>query len=376
MAAVFAREDVVRAAIAETGGRVSIAAVNGPTNIVMSGAAEDLETVAARLEAKGVELQRLNVSHAFHSALMDPILNEFEEVAASVRFEAPKITLLSNITGARMGADGCRADYWRRHLREAVRFSDSIAALQSEGYRVFLEIGPAPILAGMAQRCAAVEDAVYLPSLRRGRDDRRSMLEAAAHLYTAGARLDWPALLGPRRGHVPLPTYPFQRARHWVEGSASSSTASLAGKPSSHAMLGVKAVAPVDIYQTRLGAAVQPWTKDHRLFGVMPFPAAGFLELALAAARECDGPDVALESVTIGEGLLLPDTGDVEAQIVIAPDAQRPPMCPGLLRVAGRGRDILALAHVGVDRRAWRTAIERHAGGYAELPGDPSERLL
>ena len=226
MAAVFAPEDVVRAAIAETGGRVSIAAVNGPKNIVISGAAEDLETIAARLEAKGVELQRLNVSHAFHSALMDPILDEFEEVAAGVRFDAPKITLHSNITGARMSGDGCRAEYWRRHLREAVRFSDSIAALQSDGYRVFLEIGPAPILTGMAQRCAAVEDAVYLPSLRRGRDDRRSMLEAAAHLYTAGAHLDWPALLGPRRGHVSLPTYPFQRTRHWIEGSTSSSTTS------------------------------------------------------------------------------------------------------------------------------------------------------
>jgi acyl transferase domain-containing protein len=320
MTAVFAREDVVRAAIAETGGRVSIAAVNGPTNIVISGAAEDLETVAARLEAEGVELQRLNVSHAFHSALMDPILDDFEEVAAGVRFNAPRITLLSNITGARMSADGCRAEYWRRHLREAVRFSDAIAALQSDGFRVFLEIGPAPILTGMAQRCAAGEDAVYLPSLRRGRDDRRSMLEASAHLYTAGAHLDWPALLGPRLGHISLPTYPFQRTRHWIEGSALTTT-SFTCKPSSHAMLGVKAAAPVDIYQTRLGAAAQPWTKDHRLFGVMPFPAAGFLELALAAARECDGPDVALESITIGEGLLLPEAGDVEAQIVVAPDA-------------------------------------------------------
>jgi acyl transferase domain-containing protein/NADPH:quinone reductase-like Zn-dependent oxidoreductase len=321
MAAVFAAEDVVRSAIAESGSRVSIAAVNGPTNIVMSGATADLEIVAARLEAKGVELQRLNVSHAFHSALMDPILDEFEEVAAGVRFDAPKITLHSNLTGARMSSDGCRAEYWRRHLREAVRFSDSIVALQGDGYRVFLEIGPAPILTGMAQRSAAVEDAVYLPSLRRGRDDRRSMLDAAAHLYTAGAHLDWPALLGPRRGHVPLPTYPFQRTRHWIEGNASTTTTSFTGKRSSHAMLGVKVAGPVDIYQTRLGAAAQPWTKDHRIFGFMPFPAAGFLELALAAARECDGPEAALENVTIAEGLLLPENGAVEAQVVLGQDA-------------------------------------------------------
>lgn len=321
MAAVFAPEDIVRAAVAETAGRVAIAAVNGATNIVISGAAEDLEDVAVRLDAKGIELQRLNVSHAFHSALMEPILDEFEEVAAGVRFQAPKITLLSNLTGARIGADGCSAAYWRRHLREAVRFSDSIAALYGEGYRVFLEIGPAPILAGMAQRCTAGDDAVYVPSLRRGRDDRRSTLEAAAHLYVSGARLRWPALHGPRRGHASLPTYPFQRARHWIEGSALPSAASFASQVSSHAMLGTKIVAPVDIYQTRLGTGLQPWTGDHRIFGFTPFPAAGFFELALAAVRECDGPDATLENVTIGEGLLLPETGAVEVQVVLTADA-------------------------------------------------------
>ena len=321
MAAVFAPEDVVRAAIAEADSCVSIAAVNGPTNIVISGTAKQLENIAARLEAKGIELQRLNVSHAFHSALMDPILDEFEEIAADVRFDVPKVTLHSNLTGARMSGDGCRAEYWRRHLREAVRFSDSIATLQGDGYRVFLEIGPALILTGMAQRSATVEDAIYLPSLRRGRDDRRSMLDAAAHLYTAGAHLDWSAVLGPRCGHVSLPTYPFQRTRHWIEGSASSTTTSFTGKPSSHAMLGVKAAAPVEIYQTRLGAAAQPWTKDHRIFGFLPFPAAGFLELALAAARECDGPEAALENVSIAEGLLLPESSAVEVQVVLGPDA-------------------------------------------------------
>jgi acyl transferase domain-containing protein/NAD(P)-dependent dehydrogenase (short-subunit alcohol dehydrogenase family) len=360
MAAVFAPEDVVRTAIAETGGRVSIAAVNGPTNIVMSGAAEDLETIAARLEAKGIELQRLNVSHAFHSALMDPILDEFEEVAAGVRFDAPKITLHSNLTGARMSGDGRCAEYWRRHLREAVRFSDSIAALQRDGYRQFLEIGPAPILTGMAQRSVAVEDAVYLPSLRRGRDDRRSMLETAAHLYTAGAHLNWPALLGPRRLHVSLPTYPFQRTRHWIEGSPSTTTASFAGKPSSHAMLGVKAAAPVDIYQTRLGAAVQPWTKDHRIFGFIPFPAAGFLELALAAARECDGPEATLEDVTISEGLLLPETGAVEAQVVLAPDAN------------GRRSVQIYSAAPDVEDAAWRL----HMSALIDTRGAPQSSSL
>ena len=217
MAAAFAPENVVRAVIAEAGSRVSVAAVNGPTNIVISGAADDVDAVCALLGAKGIEQQRLNVSHAFHSALMEPILDEFEEVAAGVRLAPPRITLLSNVTGARMGDDGRSAEYWRRHLREAVRFSDSIAALQAKATVCSLRSGQRR--SWLAWRSAARRwrmRSTYR-RLRRGRDDRRAMLEAAAHLYAAGARLDWPALLGPRPGHVSLPTYPFQRARHWLE---------------------------------------------------------------------------------------------------------------------------------------------------------------
>src|SRR5262249_42116633 len=151
-----------------------------------------VDAAVAHLKQGGVEVQRLNVSHAFHSALMDPILNEFEQAVASARFSPPDITVMSNITGAPLGEEGMKPDYWRRHLREAVRFSDPIAHLQSDGYRLFLEVGPAPILSGMAQRCAGAADSAYVSSLRRGRDDRRSMLEAAGRLYAAGARLDWP----------------------------------------------------------------------------------------------------------------------------------------------------------------------------------------
>ena len=321
MAAVFASEATVRASIAAAGGPLDIAAVNGPTNIVISGSAEILDAAVERMKADGIEVQRLNVSHAFHSSLMDPILDEFEKEVASTRFSVPQITVMSNITGAPLGEEGMKPDYWRRHLREAVRFSDSIANLQRDGYRLFLEVGPAPILSGMAQRCAAEADSIYVSSLRRGRDDRRSMLEAAARIYNAGARLNWPAVTGERAGHVALPVYPFQRTRFWVDETAQAAGVALDGTPTGHPLLGVRASTPLEIYAAELGVSVQPWTRDHRIFDHTPFPAAGFLELALAAAIQDGGPDTALENVTIGEGLLLPENGAVNIQVAVTRDA-------------------------------------------------------
>jgi acyl transferase domain-containing protein/aryl carrier-like protein len=324
MAAVFATEDIVRAAIAPAGNRLSVAAVNGPTNIVISGAADALAEAGARLAASGVEMQTLNVSHAFHSSVMDPILDEFERVASDVHFAEPQITLMSNISGARMGAEGRRADYWRRHLREAVRFSDSIAGLQREGYRVFLELGPAPILTGMAQRCAsAAEPGVYISSLRKGRDDRRSMLEAAGRLYGAGAKLDWDAIVGAAVGHTALPSYPFQRTRFWPAETSvvPAVTAGLSGVDTGHPLLGNRAATATEIYQTQLGVGAQAWARDHRLFDLTPFPAAGFLELALAAARESAGPQAQVENFVIGQGLMLPDSGNVDVQVTVSADA-------------------------------------------------------
>lgn len=321
MAAVFASEATVKASIAATGGVLGIAAVNGPTNTVMSGSAEAVDAAVAHLKQGGVEVQRLNVSHAFHSALMDPILNEFEQAVASARFSAPDITVMSNITGAPLGEEGMKPDYWRRHLREAVRFSDSIAHLQSDGYRLFLEVGPAPILSGMAQRCAGAADSAYVSSLRRGRDDRRSMLEAAGRLYIAGAKLDWPAITGEVSRHTPLPTYPFQRARFWLEEHSREGSVSFDGTPTGHPLLGVRVSTPLEVYATSIGVSAQPWAQDHQIFGHTPFPAAGFLELALAAAMQEEGPDAALENVTIGEALMLPEDGTVPVQVAVTSGA-------------------------------------------------------
>jgi acyl transferase domain-containing protein len=219
MAAVVAPEAQVAERIASYGGRLSIATVNGPRNTVISGEKGALQSVVAALDREGIRAVPLNVSHAFHSVLMEPMLDEFERIAARIRFRTPQIPLISNLTGARaVDSEIVQPSYWRRHIREAVRFSAGMDTLHGEGIRMFLEVGPAPTLITMARQWIAGEDCRWLPTLRPGREDWPQFLESLSHLYVNRARLDWSSAAAPK---VPLPTAPFQRQRYWaVEAEA------------------------------------------------------------------------------------------------------------------------------------------------------------
>jgi acyl transferase domain-containing protein/NADPH:quinone reductase-like Zn-dependent oxidoreductase/acyl carrier protein/SAM-dependent methyltransferase len=222
MAAVFASEERVAAAIAARGKASSIAAANGPESVVISGPGPELGQLLDELEKEGVRTKRLAVSHAFHSPLVEPVLEEFERVAEEVRYSEPRIALVSNLTGRKAGAEEvCSARYWRRHLREVVRFGDGMVALHDGGCRLFVEAGPRPTLLGLARQCLPEQPAAFLPSLRPNGDDWSQILESLGRLYVEGAPVDW---AGFGRGHarrkVALPTYPFQRERYWVESTA------------------------------------------------------------------------------------------------------------------------------------------------------------
>ena len=219
MAAVLADETRTLKAIGGHLRELSIAAVNGPENIVISGSDRAVQAAVARLEAEGIHSVSLNVSHAFHSPLMEPMLDAFSKAAACVRYAAPTIGIVSNVTG-QLTSDESAAnpDYWRRHAREAVRFSAGIQALAREGYKLFVEIGPSPTLCGMAAKCLPQEGAVFLPSLRRGQDDWRQMLESLGALYVCGVDMDLAALdANCLRRKMALPTYPFQREHYWID---------------------------------------------------------------------------------------------------------------------------------------------------------------
>ncbi|MEP7311425.1 MAG: type I polyketide synthase [Pseudomonadota bacterium] len=323
MAAVFADEEQVRSAIAADSHVLAIAAVNGPANIVISGERTTLERVLARLQQAGIESQRLNVSHAFHSPSMEPMLAEFERVAATVQFRAPGIGLVSNVSGELAADEVCNAGYWRRHVREPVRFVDSLTTLKREGYRVLLEVGPSPILLGMAQRCPQTTGFLLASSLRKGRDDATVMLENLGQLYARGVKPDPVGLWGKdaSRNRVPLPGYPFQRERYWQDIDNAAAPATLAATRSGHPLLGGATLSAEPVFQTQLGVPGQPWLADHRIADLTLFPAAGFLELALAAAREFrPGESCAIAALRIREALVLPDDVDVTLQVLITPD--------------------------------------------------------
>jgi acyl transferase domain-containing protein len=218
MAAVLAASDVVADAVAAHGGRVSIAADNGPENTVIAGEQTAVETVLNELAARGITSTPLQVSHAFHSALMEPMLAEFESVASRVTFRKPTLPIVSNVTGQFVGADQIgQASYWRRHVRECVRFADGVRTLIAEGQRTFVEIGPASTLSVLGQRAAAGVAATWLPSLQRGRGDWDVLLRSVSELFVAGVEIDWQAFDKPyARRRVALPTYPFERERYWV----------------------------------------------------------------------------------------------------------------------------------------------------------------
>ena len=212
MVAVFANESLVSQAIQPYGERVAIAAINAPELTVISGHREAVQTVIAAFETKEIKTKKLQVSHAFHSPLMKPMLAAFAEVAAQIRYSQPRLDLISNLTGERATAEIATPKYWCEHILQPVRFIDSIKNLARQEYKIFIEIGPKPTLLGMGRHCLVgvdTENFALLPSLRRGRDDWQQMLQSLGALYEHGVPIDWTGFDRdyPRR-RLQLPTYP------------------------------------------------------------------------------------------------------------------------------------------------------------------------
>ncbi|MEU8928120.1 beta-ketoacyl synthase N-terminal-like domain-containing protein, partial [Kitasatospora sp. NPDC048545] len=330
MLAVPATEDEVRPLL---GKFVSIAAVNGPSSVVVSGAEGAVEEIRAHFADR--KTTRLRVSHAFHSPLMDPMLDGFRAVLDGLTYHAPSIPVVSNLTGALADPDDLRTpDYWVRHAREAVRFAGGVRALDAAGATDYLELGPGGVLTALAaQTLDEGADHVAAPALRADRPEEGTLLTALARLHVVGVPVDWARVFddtGARR--VDLPTYAFQYERYWPTPAARTGDVTGAGlRPAEHPLLGA-VVSPADsgsvLLTGRLSVRAQPWLADHRVAGVAVFPGTGFLELAVRAADQvgCDR----VERLTLTDPLALPEDGAVVVQLVAgAPDAAgtRPLSC-------------------------------------------------
>ena len=329
MVAVAASEDWVRDVLgtceAGGGGHLSLAAVNGPSAVVVSGDGTAVNALAAACRAWGVRTKPLRGSHAFHSALMDPVLLDFIEVMSSVTARPPGLPVISNVTGTLLTDDQARSpDYWARHVRETVRFADGVRGLHSWGVTRFLELGPDAALAVHAQDTLAAEPTarqlLCVAMLRRSRPEVGTVLSALAELHTDGATVDWDAVYGGRPRRRPdLPTYAFQRATYWEEPVAEAVDAAGLGLTAvEHPVLRAAADLPGSghlVLSGRMSVETHPWLADHRLRGLVLLPGVGFVEMAAQAGMEAGVPVV--RDLTLHAPLALPEQGAVHVRVVL-----------------------------------------------------------
>lgn len=327
MLAVMASEEEIRPFLAPYPTEVAIAATNGFQNIVISGQAEVIQMLKTRLESHGIQTKLLQVSHAFHSPLMEPILAEFEAVAHQITYNRPRIPLISNITGSLADDKITTANYWVNHIRKPVKFAQSMKTLHQEGYKIFLEIGAKPILIGMGKQCLPEGVGVWLPSLHPSQEDWQQMLQSLGKLYVQGVKVDWSGFdRDYYRSKVRLPTYPFQRQRYWIETDnhhLSSQQKVSSNQENLHPLLGQRLyLAGLDRqirFECLLSASQPSYLKHHCIFSQPILPAAVYLELILAAGSTLLKSDnFILEDILIEQALILDEIKTI--QVVLTPE--------------------------------------------------------
>ncbi|WP_405957178.1 type I polyketide synthase [Streptomyces phaeochromogenes] len=342
MVALYAAEDEVGAVLTDLGltDRVAIASVNGPRSVVISGVRDAVLAVADVFAERGQRTVRLRVSHAFHSPLMEPMLDEFRRVAEELTYRLPRIPVVSTVSGRPVDAEAgelCSAEYWVRHVRLPVRFADAVRWLgENEDVGAFLEVGPGPVLTAAAEGVLSrpgvgggAEFAAAVGQLSGGSGLREpeSLLSAVARLHVRGAGVDWAAVFadsGARR--VDLPTYAFQRRRYWLDapragaGAGAGSAVGARADVHGHPLLGPAFTVPDTdrtVLSGRLSTVAQPWLGDHVVAGRVLVPATAFVEMAVRAGDEVGC--ARLDELVVVAPLVLSGGAGVQVQVVVGP---------------------------------------------------------
>ncbi|MDU0292622.1 type I polyketide synthase, partial [Saccharothrix longispora] len=311
MVAVEASEDEVAPLLTDG---VSVAAVNGPRSVVVSGEAGAVDAVVAHFADR--KMSRLTVSHAFHSPLMEPMLDEFAAVVAKLEFHEPSIPMLSPVI---------EPGYWVRHVRDAVRFGDQIGELDERGVTAFLEVGPGGVLTALTRNCLPHSDVLAVPALRADRPEVTAATTTFTHLHVNGIEVDWSAFFAGRGAErTDLPTYAFQHERYWLEASTGPGDLRRAGlAPADHPLLSAAvSVADVDgfLLTGLLSPRTQPWLAGHDVHDSAVLPAAAFVELAVVAGDHVGCGTI--EELAVETPLVLTEGESVAVQVWIgAPDA-------------------------------------------------------
>ncbi|MEU2058607.1 type I polyketide synthase [Streptomyces bungoensis] len=303
------------------GAQVDLAAVNGPHAVVIAGAAQAVDEVAARFRAQDRKATALRVSHAFHSPLMEPILADFRKVAESLTYDRPELPLVSTVTGRAASAEELMSpEYWVGHVRRTVRYADAVRVLAEQNVTRYLEVGPDGTLTALAQACLDDTGAATLvPALRKDRQEVPALLTAVAGLFTHGGDVDWrPLFAGTGARPVDLPTYPFQRKRFWPSASHRPGDLAAAGLGAAgHPLLGaaVALAGGGTVLTGRVSLRSHPWLRDHGVQGAVVFPGTGWAELALRAGAEVGCATV--EELTLAVPLVVPEQGTVRLQVTV-----------------------------------------------------------
>ncbi|MGW6741580.1 acyltransferase domain-containing protein [Streptomyces sp. NPDC055025] len=309
MVAVEASEEEVAPLLAGIPA-VGIAAVNAPGSVVVSGGEAEVARLVSALP--GRRTKRLDVSHAFHSPLMEPVLEEFRQVVAGLSFASPEYRVVSTVTGQAVTDEWGDPEYWVGHVVRTVRFDDAIRIAAPEA-GAWLELGGDAVLSPLVENC--------VPVLRTGHEEERQALNALAHAFVHGAEVDWAGLFtGQAPQRVPLPTYPFERQRYWLEpaaGDVSSAGQSDAGHPLLAAV--VELPDGGTLLTGRISLGTHPWLAGHAVLGSVLLPGSAFVELVMAAGRRVGCPRV--EELVLVAPLLVPRSGAVQLRVVVdAPD--------------------------------------------------------
>ncbi|MDT5011959.1 MAG: 4-hydroxyphenylalkanoate synthase, partial [Mycobacterium sp.] len=297
-----------------------IAAVNAEDSVVVSGAEDAVAAVAEQLRSRGRRVHRLAVSHAFHSSLMEPMLEELSIVARGLGIAKPSIPIVSTVTGEAADDGFGTAEYWAQNIRQTVRFADGVRQLNALGVTRFIEVGPASGLTVSVEKIAP--DAVPVTTLAKDTDEPRALMTGLTEAFASGVGVDWRAVCG-SGGLVDLPTYAFERRRFWLsaERGGASDPAGLGLAGAEHALLGAVVESPESggvVLTGRLSTSSQPWLADHAVSGVVLFPGAGFIELAIRAGDEVGCP--AVEELMLHAPLMLVPGGVAVQVVVDAPD--------------------------------------------------------
>lgn len=325
MAAVGLSAAEAEKAIARFGGRLSVAAFNSPRSVTLSGDGDALAELAAELESRQVFCRILRLGYAFHSPHMDSIREDLLSSLSGLATRPTRVPLVSTVLGAEIGGEQLGADYWWKNVRQPVQFDPAVRVLTGQGVNVFLEVGPHPVLAGYVSECLAAEGRhpTVLPSLRRQEDDRTVLLGTLGALHVAGLEVNWLGVYPGAVRHLALPRYPWQREPHWNETAGGR-----VSRPRVHSLLGARLDGALPGWENDLDLRLQPYLRDHQLQGAVVFPAAGHVELALAAAREVlgDGP-CQVEELDIRKALMLSEGQATTVQVVSASEEHAFTVC-------------------------------------------------